>query len=726
VPNGAGTFARGLSDLAIVSAADLAATRDWADFGRLLNNLRTAQDLSFTDIEVQAKRLKLPRDLPRSTVNPALNGKVRPSRDVLLSLLKVFGVVPDDQAVWLETWQRMAAAPSAGPSLRFDEVSPRQLGIHAAITLPDSAGELPEYVERDFDDYLRKFVSAGTDQGCFVLLVGRSSTGKTRSLYEAVHAVAPNWPIVQPAGTEEIIELLDGTRRRIILWLDEMERFFDAQPRLTKEHVARLFRFPALVVATLWPDDYLKRKSRRGRPAELEFDRRLLDLAEVIPVPDEISHQEHERAQLAAERDKRIRLALNVTDAGLTQALAAGPELLHRWELAPDPYAKAVMSFAADARRLGVLSPLPEEALKAAIGGYLTPAQRVNRPRRWLPDALAFCLDEVHGGVSVLAQADDEEGTLVGYVVADYVAQHVRQTECPPRSAWETLVATAVDVDDLRRLVSAANARMRYCHEEQALRRLFELHGEGAADLAGVLFRAGRDQEATDLLSRRLAMVPDDRPAQDRLRAITALAQRISGLRAERDARAKRRLAELFADGGLVEDVRVKADGGSLLFEEDLAVLLAERGSVDELVERADQGKEPAANALAELLATHGRTERLQQRATAGDQVAARQLEKLLAAGPAADGVAVQTQLAHLRRRISTGDESAAQELTALLFDLRSEGELRREVNAGTFGAADRLVALLNADETMDRSEIDSLRAYGLSADGTPFRPQVA
>jgi hypothetical protein len=519
--------------------------------------------------------------------------------------------------------------------------------------------------------------------------------------------------------------LLDGTRRRVIVWLDEMERFFDAQPRLTKEHVARLFRFPALVVATLWPDDYLKRRSKRGRPAELEFDRRLLDLAKVIPVPDEISRQERERADLAAERDNRIRIALNVADAGLTQALAAGPELLHRWELAPDPYAKAVISFAADARRLGVLSPLPEQALEAAIGGYLTPAQRVNRPPRWLPDALAFCLDEVHGGVSALAQADDEEGKLVGYVVAEYVAQHVRQTECPPRTAWETLIATAADVNDLRRLASAANARMRYCHEEQALSRLFALHGEGAADLAVVLFRAGRDQEAADLLSRRVAVVPDDRPAQDRLRAITALAQRISGLRADREARAARRLAELFADGGLVEDVRAKADGGSLLFEEDLAVLLAERGSVDELVERADQGKEPAANALAELLATHGRTERLQQRAAAGDQVAARQLEKLLAAGPVADGVAVRTQLAHLRRRISTGDEAAAQELTALLFDLRSEADLRREVDAGTNGAADRLVALLNADETMDRSEIDNLRQYGLSADGTTFKPQV-
>lgn len=441
-----------------------------------------------------------------------MNGK-RPSKDVLLCLLKVFDVPQADRAAWQETWLRLAEMPSAGPIPRFDEVSPRQLGIHAAISAKESIGELPEYVSRDFDDDLREHVSAGIDRGCFVLLLGRSSSGKTRSLYEAVRVVAPNWPIVQPASTGEIV------------------------------------------------------------------------------------------------------------DAGLTQVLAAGPELLRRWEHAPDPYVKAVISFAADARRLGVLSPIAEDAFESAIGGYLTSSQRVNRPPRWLADALA------------------------------------------------------------------------------------------------------------DLLQSHLAEVPDDRSAADRLDHIAALAQRIKGMRAASaggDFEADHRLAEMFVDGGEADALRVRADAGSLLAEEDLATLLADRGAVDELRERANRGKQPAADSLAELLATHGRVDALWQRANAGDQAASRQVANLLASETTLDGAAVQAQLGLLRRRIGSGDEVAARQLTALLFDLRNVAELRREVDAGTLEAAERLVALLNSDETVDRAYVDRLRTYGLDAGGAPYGPREA
>jgi hypothetical protein len=660
-----------------------------------------------------------------------MNGR-RPSKDVLLCLLKVFDVPQADHTEWHNTWLRLTEMSSPGPMPRFDEVSPRQLGIHAAITVRDSIGELPEYVERDFDYDLRERVSAGIERGCFVLLIGRSSSGKTRSLYEAVHTVAPNWPIVQPSGTGDIVEVLEGPRQRVIVWLDEMHRFFGADPRLTKEHVIRLLQFPAIVVATLWPDDYLKRKTPRGlgAPAEFENDQRLLDLAEVVSVPDVLSIEEQAEAGRVAKADTRIRLALDVKDAGLTQVLAAGPDLRHRWEQAPDPYAKAVISFAADARRLGVLSPIVEDAFEAAVGGYLTPPQRVNRPLRWLADALAFGRQELHGAVSALTPVDDgQTGLLAGYVVADYVAQHIRRTDCPPRSAWETLISATEEAEDLRRLAAAANARMRYCHEEQALRRLFELHGEGAVELSGVLFRSGREQEAIDLLQRHLAEVPRDRSAADRLGRIAALAHRIDEMRAASasgDSEAGRRLAEIFADGGEADALRIKADAGSLLAEEDLAALLADRGAVAELRERADQGRQPAVDSLAELLAAHGRTDALQQRADAGDQAASRQLAKLLASETTEDGAAVQAQLAHLRRQISAGDEVAARELTALLFDLRNEAELRREVDTGTFQAAERLMALLNADEAVDRVLVDRLRAHGLAADGGPYTPPEA
>ncbi|MEU0555430.1 hypothetical protein [Dactylosporangium sp. NPDC006015] len=723
---------RGLSDLTIVSAADLSTARDWADFGRLLSRLKLDRGLSFIQIQKRAEALSLQRSLPPATVNPIMKGMRRPAKESLECLLEVFDVRPAERTAWLSAWQRLAETLSATSLPRFDEVSPRQLGVHAAIAAGDSSGELPVYVQRDFDDHLRSHLSEQIDQGRFVLLVGRSSSGKTRSLYEAVRVVAPNWPIVQPSGTAEIIDLLHGTRQRIIVWLDEMQRFLGADPRLTKEHVIRLLQFPALVVATLWSDDYLMRRSPGGSgvPADLQNDRRLLDLAEVVSVSAELSSEERAAAVQAARTDPRIRLALAVQDAGLTQVLAAGPDLLRRWEHAPDPYAKAVISFAADARRLGVLSPITEATFESAIGGYLTSSQRVNRPPRWLTDALAFSQQEVHGAVAALATRDDgRTGRLTGYVVADYVAQHIRRAQCPPAGAWEALVTGVEDAEDLRRLAFAATARMRYRHEEQALRRLLELHGEGVVELAGVLLRSGRVQEALDLLRQHLDATPDDRVAAARHAHIATLARRVGELRTAAeagDAEAGRRLAELCADGGVADALRARADAGSLLAEEDLAALLADRGAVDELRSRADSGKQPAADALAELLASHGRRDLLQQRAERGDQAAARQLMKLRDSTTAADGAAVQAQIAHLRRGIIGGDDAAARQLTTLLFDLRNEAELRREVDAGTLQAAERLVALLNADENVDRSFVDRLRTHGLEADGAPCVPGEA
>jgi hypothetical protein len=54
------------------------------------------------------------------------------------------------------------------------------------------------------------------------------------------------------------------------------------------------------------------------------------------------------------EADPRLRVALAASaDGGMTQLLAAGPQLVRWWEQAPTPYAQAVLTAAIDARRLG-------------------------------------------------------------------------------------------------------------------------------------------------------------------------------------------------------------------------------------------------------------------------------------------------------------------------------------------------------------------------------------
>jgi len=67
------------------------------------------------------------------------------------------------------------------------EADPRRLGVHAAISVPEIADDVPpEYVPRDADSAesgVRARVVAAAERSGFVLLVGGSSVGKT----------APRW-----------------------------------------------------------------------------------------------------------------------------------------------------------------------------------------------------------------------------------------------------------------------------------------------------------------------------------------------------------------------------------------------------------------------------------------------------------------------------------------------------------------------------------------------------
>ena len=89
-------------------------------------------------------------------------------------------------------------------AVRVGEADLRRLGVHAAISVPGVADEVPpEYVPRDADAAehgVRAKVAAAAERGGFVLLVGGSSVGKTRCAAEAVKALLPDWWLVHPAG----------------------------------------------------------------------------------------------------------------------------------------------------------------------------------------------------------------------------------------------------------------------------------------------------------------------------------------------------------------------------------------------------------------------------------------------------------------------------------------------------------------------------------------------
>ncbi len=362
-----------------VPGVDPSRVNTLVELAACLDGLRRRRDLSYEAMERESRRLRSrpgesPREiLGKSTVGEIVNGKRLPSKDKLLTYLAVCRVASADFVQWLAAWERARTADLAQPagSMRVREALPRRLGVHAAIRTEGAPGELPMYIPRDIDPQLRAALAEGVQQGCFVLLVGGASVGKTRTLYEAVRNTFPEWWLVHPADSEEIRTLAAAPTARTVVWLDELQRYLARDTGLAAGTARALLRAGTVLVGTMWPDEYATRIAPR-RPGDDDHHasgRELLDLAHVIDVSPAFSGVERRRAHKLAGKDARIWEALDNTDAGVTQVLAAGPELLRRWEQATNPYGQAVITAAVDARCLGVGAPLTRELLADAVPG---------------------------------------------------------------------------------------------------------------------------------------------------------------------------------------------------------------------------------------------------------------------------------------------------------------------------------------------------------------------
>lgn len=706
-----------MKTLTFASDADLSDVSNKHDLVAALQVLRRRSGLAYARIEQLSAGA-----LSRAAVSDALTGRSPVTLPLLNGLLAVFGVPANRRQDWVAAFERVTAhtPPEAG---RFEAAKPRDLGIHSAIITPDTDGDLPAYVERDFDFRLRTVLSNDLpNRGCFVVLIGGSSTGKTRSLYEAVDELMPRWWLVQPSDTAELLDLKNRPPRQTIFWLDELQRYLGSHPPLTSECVLAFIRSGNVVVGTLWPDQYNAYTAGRGD----DLARLLNKIAVPISVPDRLTDDELEKAGRKAAEDSRIEAALTVTDAGLTQVLAGGPRLVMRWEQPPDPYTGAMITAAADAHRLGVQAPLPRRTLAEATLGYLSRADRVEPRDTWLPAALRHATTRLDGDVSALVPADDgRTGRLVGYTVADYLAQHLRRhrRNTPvPDAAWRALIERAGDPADLRRLANSATARLRHCYAELALERLARefQHAAAATELADLLVGQGRFERAVEILNRHLAANPGDRFTQGHLERTNELWQRVDDLRPAANAGdpdARERITEILTDGGRCDDLRARADAGDVLAAEHLVERLVERGRRRELADRADRGNEFAAAALADLYAAWGAVDLLRARADAGDRAARLRLSKV----DPPDAESAAAEVAALRAGADAGRSEDARQLCTRLFELRDEQQLWLETQAGTPGAADRLIALYTAEESVPPERVADLRTFGLDADGNDY-----
>ncbi|MFG2481125.1 hypothetical protein [Streptomyces fagopyri] len=310
---------------------------------------------------------------------------------------------------------------------------------------------LPTYVLRAHDRLLRARLAAAIDDAAaptLLVIRGGSCTGKTRTAFEAVRATVPDdFQLLAPADAQGLHAVLeaDAIGPRTVLWLNE------AQNYLTGQHgeavAAALLRRldgagPLIMQATLWPE-YEKALTSAPTPGNTDPHRHARDLlaqAARVDVPPNFADDLRAVSVAADGGDSSLAIAAVAGSVEITQALAAGPDLIDDYEHPvglTGAWARALVSTAMDAHRLGATSSLPHAFLKAAAPGYLTEQERAAAHADWFDDALARARALVKRTTSALQDVPHSTGMgpLPGVVkLADYLQQYGRRTRwflCP-------------------------------------------------------------------------------------------------------------------------------------------------------------------------------------------------------------------------------------------------------------------------------------------------------
>ncbi|TXS35210.1 XRE family transcriptional regulator, partial [Streptomyces sp. uw30] len=368
----------------------------------------------------------------------------------------------------VEAGQGRAVLERMRPGRPLSEVTdPFHLEVHHAINSP-AAGlpMLPTYVPREHDRAVAEVVAQAADgTSQIAVLVGGSSTGKTRACWEALHVLRERdepwrlWHPINPTRPGAALDELADIAPYTVIWLNEAqeyltpEQFGDQVAAGLRSLLRDSRRAPVLVLATLWPDHW-KTLTTRAMPDPHAQARELLD-GHKIKVPDAFTDDDLAALIDTARRDPRLGEAVDrALDGHITQYLAGVPVLLDLYQAAP-PATRALIDAAMDARRLGAGQRIPLAWLADAAPGYLTDMEWDHTGDDWLERALAYVTTPCNGIPGILTSAKtgaprnqrnrpttghpSTTGQGLQYRLADYLDQHSRRhraEQLPPVDFW--------------------------------------------------------------------------------------------------------------------------------------------------------------------------------------------------------------------------------------------------------------------------------------------------
>ncbi|MEV7374501.1 ATP-binding protein [Streptomyces sp. NPDC090301] len=350
----------------------------------------------------------------------------------------------------------------------------------SAVTASNSGGALPLYVRRAHDAAVRQVVAqAGAGSSGMVVLVGGSSSGKTRACWEAAQELPAGWRLWHPLdptpGKALAGALEEGVAPRTAIWLNELQRYVGESAGEEAERVAAGLRAllqdpergPVLVLATVWPEYWAAMTDRPFTGTDRYPQARELLAGRAIHVPSSFDEAVGDDIRAVSAHDPQLAEAMDrAADGKVTQYLAGAPALTDRYRTAP-PGAAALVRAAMDLSRLGGMSRIPEGFLEAAADGYLSDSEYDALGEDWFEQALAYARTPFRGVRGMLSPVRTRPGAFDGtarFVLADYLDQAGRKERrfaAPPASFWEAARRHLDEPQVLTSLARAAQARWR-------------------------------------------------------------------------------------------------------------------------------------------------------------------------------------------------------------------------------------------------------------------------
>lgn len=455
---------------------------------------RTAQqERSPASAKVTAKRISAWRrgtDVPQSFAALASVVRVLAQRARSLGITNITPALLDERQ-WRKWWMEAhnssplssVGKPSTLGRIIDGQLDPFDLEVHHAINdeTVESSPSLPTYIERQHDRLLQHIVQRAQTQNTLVVLVGGSSTGKTRSCWEAIQCLE-GWRLWHPVNPSRPSALLDALERgrispQTVLWLNEMQFYLKAAESDIGERIAAGLRellrdtdnAPILVVGTLWPEywDTFTRQPGRGESDNYSQCRALLS-GHKLKVPDSFEGTDETALPEAAKSDQRVMRAMSRPDKRVAQFLAGAFEVLSRYESAPAA-ARALIDAAIDASRIGVGGIVPQTLLKDAGPGYLTDDDWNALDDNWLSNALEYTGRACLGVGGPLSRSRPRSAALTPseprYKLADFIEEHgriSRQFAMPPETFWDAITNQASSADELLDIAYELHYRGRY------------------------------------------------------------------------------------------------------------------------------------------------------------------------------------------------------------------------------------------------------------------------